>query len=160
MSRLKLTLLVLGLTLTGFLIGWEFHGRPDRHGNTRAIIRLLTEPQVLVPILLKEAELRIRGGVGITIISDQSGLLKVHSAAAGSPAALAGLKGGELISHIDGTPVLGVPFTNAADLFRGLNGTQVELTIQKPDSTNWESVLLRRVSMRKAIELNSRSPYE
>jgi hypothetical protein len=160
MPRLKITLLVLGLTLTGFLIAWEFHGHSNRRGNAPTIIRLLTEPQVLVPNILKEAELRIRGGVGINIISDQSGLLKVQSAASGSPAALAGLKGGELISHVDGKPVLRVPFTNVADLFRGLNGSQVKLTLLKPDSTNWESVTLRRVSMKKAFEFHSRSPYE
>lgn len=155
-----MTLLVLGLMLAGILIAWEFQDQPVRRGKAPTIIRLLTEPQVLLPKMVQEAELRIRGGLGIIVSSDESGLLKIQSAAPGSPGASAGLKGGELISCVDGKPVLGVPFTNVVDWLHGLNGTQVELTIQKPDSTNWESIRVRRVSIKKAFERKPRSPYE
>lgn len=160
----KITMLVIGLALVGILASWKFlagaHYEPNR-GNSNF---QLGEAEILASNIVNRAKLSIRGGVGIIVGSDtQTGLVKIQSVATGSPAAAAGLVGGESISEVNGRSVLGLPLTEVADRIRGLNGTEVRLTVQKPGSTNWVTVVLRRVSMKKAIELNTlnrRSPYE
>jgi hypothetical protein len=37
---------------------------------------------------------------------------------------------------------------------------KVELLVQRPNSTSWEALVVKRVSLKKAIELNNRSPFE
>src|SRR6266705_2452729 len=58
------------------------------------------------------------GGLGIEV-SMENGLVKVVSPIDDTPAAHAGLKPGDLITHLDGTPVQGLTLPEAVDRMRG-----------------------------------------
>lgn len=49
----------------------------------------------------------------------------------GSPAEKAGIKPGDIITHVDGTSVIGFNSTEVAAKIRGLEGTKVSLTIKR-----------------------------
>src|SRR5271155_4494944 len=59
------------------------------------------------------------GGLGIEV-SMENGLVKVVSPIDDTPAARAGLKPGDLITHIDGDPVQGMTLPEAVEKMRGL----------------------------------------
>src|SRR3954453_7626786 len=58
------------------------------------------------------------GGLGIEV-SMENGLVKVVSPIDDTPAAHAGLKPGDLITHLDSTPVQGMTLQEAVDKVRG-----------------------------------------
>src|ERR1700689_4977820 len=58
------------------------------------------------------------GGLGIEVTME-NGLVKVVSPIDDTPAAHAGLKPGDLITHLDGTPVQGLTLPEAVDRMRG-----------------------------------------
>ena len=63
------------------------------------------------------------GGLGIEVTMED-GLIKVVSPIDDTPAAQAGLKPGDYIAAIDGTPVRGMDLSDAIDKMRGPPGTQ------------------------------------
>jgi carboxyl-terminal processing protease len=68
------------------------------------------------------------GGLGIEVTMEK-GLVKVVSPLDDTPASKAGLKSGDLISHIDGDSVAGMTLNEAVEKMRGKVGTQIVLTI-------------------------------
>src|SRR5690349_2617986 len=70
------------------------------------------------------------GGLGIEV-SMESGLVKVVSPIDDTPAARAGLKPGDLITHLDGDPVQGMTLPEAVEKMRGLIGSEIKLTDRK-----------------------------
>ena len=68
------------------------------------------------------------GGLGIEVTMED-GLVKVVSPIDDTPAAKAGLKPGDYIAGIDGSPVQGLALSDAIDKMRGVAGTKVTLTI-------------------------------
>ena len=85
-------------------------------------------------------------GIGITIslMEDESGfeVIKVNE---GSPAEDAGMKAGDVIIEIEGQPTVGMTTTDARDLVRGKEGTQVALTVRRGAETLALSVLRKTV---------------
>lgn len=73
-------------------------------------------------------------GVGIQI-QNESGNLKVVSPLEDSPAYKAGIKAGDIISHIDGKNAKGITLNQAVKKITGIKGTLVTLTIKSPDGT-------------------------
>jgi carboxyl-terminal processing protease len=73
-------------------------------------------------------------GIGIDIIDKRQGLL-VHEVFAGSPAAKAGLRAGDLITRADSTSLANRSQQFASGLIRGTAGTPVVLTIQRAART-------------------------
>src|SRR5271169_1927381 len=69
------------------------------------------------------------GGLGIEV-SMENGLVKVVSPIDDTPAARAGLKPGDLITHLDGDPVQGMTLPEAVDKMRGLINSDIKLTIR------------------------------
>jgi carboxyl-terminal processing protease len=69
-------------------------------------------------------------GVGIEVSTD-NGLIKVISPIDDTPAAHAGIKPGDLITHIDGTAVQGTTLSQAVDKMRGPVNSDITLTIQR-----------------------------
>lgn len=53
-----------------------------------------------------------------------------------TPAALAGVQPGDVVTHIDGEPVAGLTIGEAVDRIIGPSGTDVELTIRRNDEEN------------------------
>lgn len=80
-------------------------------------------------------------GVGIQIINDPvTGDLKVYTPLAGMPAMRAGVRAGDIITHVDGEPMIGVSTDQAVDIITGPKGTQVRLTIKRTDAEGEELV--------------------
>jgi carboxyl-terminal processing protease len=73
-------------------------------------------------------------GVGIQIESD-NGNLKVVSPLEDSPAYKAGIKAGDIVTHIDGKNAKGITLTQAVKKITGLRGTVVTLTVKSPNAT-------------------------
>lgn len=85
----------------------------------------------LSPDRVKQMEVDIRGefgGLGIEVTME-NGFVKVVAPIDDTPAAAAGMQPGDLISHIDGEPVLGLSLTEAVKQMRGLVGTDIVLTV-------------------------------
>lgn len=68
------------------------------------------------------------GGLGIEVTMD-NGLVKVVSPIDDTPAAKAGIRAADLISHINDEPVMGMTLSDAVDKMRGKIGTKVNLTV-------------------------------
>src|SRR5258706_13273445 len=70
------------------------------------------------------------GGLGIEV-SMENGLVKVVSPIDDTPAAHAGLKPGDLITHLDGNPVQGMTLPEAVEQMRGPINREIKLTIRR-----------------------------
>src|SRR5262245_54043032 len=70
------------------------------------------------------------GGLGIEV-SMENGLVKVVSPIDDTPAANAGLKPGDLITHLDGSPVQGLTLPEAVEKMRGPVSSEIKLTIRR-----------------------------
>jgi carboxyl-terminal processing protease len=68
------------------------------------------------------------GGLGIEVTMED-GLIKVVAPIDETPAARAGVRGGDIITHLDGEAVQGLTLTQAVDKMRGLVNTKIRLTI-------------------------------
>lgn len=68
------------------------------------------------------------GGLGIEV-TQEKGFVKVVSPIDGTPADLAGVKSGDLITHVDGEPVQGLTLNDAVDLMRGPVGSEIVITL-------------------------------
>ncbi len=88
------------------------------------------------------------GGLGIEVTLE-NGLVKVISPIDDTPADRAGIKSGDLITHIDGEAVMGLSLSEAVTLMRGKVGSKISLTIKRRD----ESLKINIV--RAIIELKS-----
>jgi carboxyl-terminal processing protease len=73
-------------------------------------------------------------GVGIQIQSEE-GNLNVVSPLEDSPAYKAGIKAGDVITHIDGKNAKGITLNQAVKKITGEKGTIVTLTVKSPDAT-------------------------
>ncbi|HEY8964192.1 MAG TPA: S41 family peptidase [Alphaproteobacteria bacterium] len=70
------------------------------------------------------------GGLGIEVTME-NGLVKVVSPIDDTPAYKAGVKAGDLITHLDGVPVIGLTLNDAVDKMRGKVGTAIEITVRR-----------------------------
>lgn len=69
-------------------------------------------------------------GIGVTVSFEDEGGLLLQDVVKDGPAHRAGLRAGELITHVDGTSVAGEERYNGADLITGEAGTQVLLRVR------------------------------
>lgn len=70
------------------------------------------------------------GGLGIEVTMD-NGLVKVVSPIDDTPAYKAGIKAGDLITHIDGKAVLGLSLQEAVDKMRGKVNTAIKIGVRR-----------------------------
>jgi len=85
------------------------------------------------PRSFQEARVQTRGefgGLGLEVTME-NGLVKVVSPIDDTPAQRAGLLPGDLITHLDGDPVLGKTLQEAIEKMRGKEGTKIVLTIRR-----------------------------
>ena len=68
------------------------------------------------------------GGLGIEV-GQEDGLVKVISPMDDTPAAEAGVKAGDYITHVNGEPLMGLTLDQAVDMMRGEIGSEVTVTI-------------------------------
>ncbi len=84
------------------------------------------------------------GGLGIEVTME-NGLVRVVSPMDDTPAYRAGLEAGDLISHLDGEPVLGLTLSEAVDRMRGRVGEDIVLTILRGDLEPFDVTVTRDV---------------
>ena len=82
------------------------------------------------------------GGLGIEV-SMENGLVKVVSPIDDTPAARAGLKPGDLITHLDGDPVQGMTLPEAVEKMRGPISSEIKLTIRREGKEPFDVKLIR-----------------
>src|SRR5882724_8394434 len=82
------------------------------------------------------------GGLGIEV-SMENGLVKVVSPIDDTPAARAGLKPGDLITHLDGEPVQGMTLPEAVEKMRGPVSSEIKLTIRREGRDPFDVKLVR-----------------
>ncbi|MEP7222213.1 MAG: S41 family peptidase [Novosphingobium sp.] len=70
-------------------------------------------------------------GLGLSVGMEQE-TVKVISPMRGSPAAAAGVKAGDYITHLDGKLIYGLPLDEAVQQMRGEAGTSIRLTLFRP----------------------------
>lgn len=90
------------------------------------------------------------GGLGIEVTME-GGLVKVVSPIDDTPAFKAGLQPGDLITNIDGEPVLGMTLPDAVDKMRGPAGSSIRLTIRRADREPFDVTLTRSVIKIKSV---------
>jgi len=95
--------------------------------------RLDPHSDYLTPDEYEEMQVRTRGqfgGLGIEVTMED-GLIKCVSPIDDTPAFRAGVLAGDLITHVDGEPVLGKTLSEAVDRMRGPVGTKITVTIRR-----------------------------
>jgi len=73
-------------------------------------------------------------GIGVRVSEDSEGILVVE-VFNGSPAELAGLKRGDIITAVEGQPVAGKKLEEVTKNIMGPEGTQVSLTVKRDNNT-------------------------
>ncbi|MGL4311283.1 MAG: S41 family peptidase [Paracoccaceae bacterium] len=70
------------------------------------------------------------GGLGIEVTQEE-GFVKVVSPIDGTPAADAGIKAGDFITHVNGESVLGLTMDESVELMRGPVGSEIVITVAR-----------------------------
>ncbi|WP_022728758.1 S41 family peptidase [Fodinicurvata sediminis] len=95
------------------------------------------------------------GGLGIEVTMED-GLVKVVSPIDDTPAFRAGVQAGDLITHIDGEPVMGMNLNDAVKLMRGAVDTTIEVTIRRGNEEPFDLEITRDIiqvqSVRSRVE--------
>ncbi len=95
------------------------------------------------------------GGLGIEVTME-NGLVKVVSPIDDTPAHRAGLQPGDLISHLDGDPIMGMTLAEAVEKMRGKPDTDIKLTIRRGEDQPFDVTLTRAIikiqSVRSRLE--------
>jgi carboxyl-terminal processing protease len=108
----------------------------------------------LSPERYKELEIGTSGefgGVGMEV-AVENGVLKVISPIEGSPADIAGVKPGDLITEIDGKSTRGMVVYDAVKLLRGPKGSNVTITLTREGEGSRDITLTRDVIHIKSVK--------
>ena len=84
------------------------------------------------------------GGLGIEVTME-NGYVKVVSPIDDTPAFRAGLKSGDLITHLDEEPVQGLTLSEAVEKMRGKVGSDLKLTIRRTGREPFEVTVTRDI---------------
>ncbi len=96
------------------------------------------------------------GGLGLTVTTED-GAVKVVAPTDDTPAARAGIKSGDYITHLDGELIYGTTLQDAVDKMRGLPGSKVKLTIVREGATKpLDFALTREVIQIKPVKFETR----
>ncbi|MEM1154992.1 MAG: S41 family peptidase [Pseudomonadota bacterium] len=88
-------------------------------------------------------------GLGLEV-GMEGGLITVISPIDGSPAADADLRSGDVILKLDNAPVQGMSLREAIELMRGTKGSEIELTVGRPGTSQPFTVTLIRDTIKVA----------
>ncbi|MBT4933133.1 MAG: S41 family peptidase [Rhodospirillaceae bacterium] len=90
------------------------------------------------------------GGLGIEVTME-SGLVKVVSPIDDTPAFRAGIEAGDLITHLDEEPVLGLTLQQAVEKMRGKVGTDIKLTVRREGVEDFDVSITRAIVKIRAV---------
>jgi carboxyl-terminal processing protease len=110
------------------------------NGAIQGMLATLGDPNTryLTPEQENAARNQMQGqleGIGAEVTEADDGSIVIVSPYEGSPAEDAGLQSGDILREADGTPLTGMPVSEAASLVRGPAGTIVNLTIERDGET-------------------------
>ncbi len=97
-------------------------------------------------------------GVGIQIERDEDGGLKVVSPIEDTPAYEAGIRAGDVITHVNGQRTRMYTLDQAVKRIKGPSGTEVTLTIKNPDGISKDFTLTRKTVKVASIKGWMRKP--
>lgn len=90
------------------------------------------------------------GGLGIEV-SMEDGLIKVVSPIDDTPAAQAGVKSGDFITHVDGESLMGLTLDEAVDTMRGPVGSEITITLLREDENEPFDVKITRDTIKLTV---------
>jgi len=90
------------------------------------------------------------GGLGIEV-TQEGGYIKVISPIDETPAARAGIRPGDFITHLNGTSVQGLTLQEAVEQMRGQRNTQIRLTIRRQGTERPIELTLTRDVIRPQV---------
>ena len=101
-------------------------------------------------------ELRVQtkgefGGLGIEVTLEK-GLVKVISPIDDTPTAKAGIMAGDLITHLNDEPVLGMTLSEAVTLMRGKVGSKIMLKVLRNESDTIDIEIVRAIIELKSVK--------
>ena len=111
------------------------------------VVSLDPHSTYLNPEELRETQVSTKGkfgGLGIEVTMED-GLVKVISPIEGTPAHRAGLKPGDLLTHIDGAPIKGLTLLQAVKRMRGRPGTDIILTVSRSGRSAFNVTITRAI---------------
>ena len=91
------------------------------------------------------------GGLGIEVTLE-NGFVKVIAPIDDTPADKAGIKSGDLITHLDDEPVLGMTLSEAVSIMRGKVGSKIKLTVNRNENENLQIFITRAIIQLKAVK--------
>jgi len=96
------------------------------------------------------------GGLGLTVTTED-GAVKVVAPTDDTPAARAGIKSGDYITHLDGELIYGTSLQEAVDKMRGAPGSNVKLTVVREGQNKpLDFTLKREVIQIKPVKFETR----
>ena len=96
------------------------------------------------------------GGLGLTVTTED-GAVKVVAPTDDTPAARAGIKSGDYITHLDGELIYGSTLQEAVDKMRGAPGTTIKITVVREGATKpMDYTLKREVIQIKPVKFETR----
>ena len=90
------------------------------------------------------------GGLGIEV-GQEDGLVKVISPMDGTPAANAGIKPGDFITHVNGESLMGLTLDESVEKMRGPIGSEVTVTILREGESEPFDVKMTRETIRLTV---------
>lgn len=92
------------------------------------------------------------GGLGL-VVTMEDGAVKVVAPTEDTPAARAGMKSGDFITHLDGKFIVGGSLDEAIEQMRGKPGTKISLTVVRPGADKpLQFTLVREVIVQKPVK--------
>ena len=100
------------------------------------------------------------GGLGIEVTME-NGLVKVIAPIDDTPASRAGMRPNDLISELDGKPIMGLTLSDAVELMRGQKGTPITLTVLREGEDEPLEIRIVRDTIRiRAVRSRVEGPDE
>lgn len=127
-------------------------------GATAGIVDSLDDPYSKYLDKQTWEDLRVRleakfGGIGVYVLQDETGRLKIVSPIKGTPAYEAGLQNGDIIIRINGESVINMSQDDAVHLMRGDPGTQIVLGIyRESDGKEYDYTIIRQIINVPSVE--------
>ncbi|GGJ02664.1 S41 family peptidase [Neoroseomonas lacus] len=105
------------------------------------------------PRMYRDMQVQTRGefgGLGIEV-TQENGYIKVISPIDDTPAARAGVKPGDLITHLNGNSVQGLSLQDAVEQMRGERGTAIRITIRREGTDRPIDLSITRAVIRPQV---------